>query len=103
MLNLDDAIRSRHSTRMFLPQPVPRELVEEALALAQCAPSTSNIQPWHIYFVFGVCRDRLVTALTEKAKRRPPKIPPLSASFQHFRSRAGRASLRGDGNRPPGH
>ena len=40
MLNLDDAIRSRHSTRMFLPQkPVPRELVDEALALAQCAPS----------------------------------------------------------------
>ena len=34
MLNLDDAIRSRHSTWMFLPQkPVPRELVDEALAL----------------------------------------------------------------------
>jgi nitroreductase len=44
MLNLDDAIRSRHSTRMFLPQkPVPRELVDEALALAQCAPSNSDI------------------------------------------------------------
>ena len=29
MLNLDDAIRSRHSTRMFLPQkPVPRERLE---------------------------------------------------------------------------
>ena len=50
MLNLDDAIRSRHSTRMFLPQkPVPRALVDDALALAQCAPSNSNIQPWHIY------------------------------------------------------
>jgi nitroreductase len=46
MLNLDDAIRRRHSTRMFLPQkPVPRELVDEALALAQCAPSNSDIQP----------------------------------------------------------
>jgi len=53
MLNLDDAIRSRHSTRMFLPQPVPRELVKEALALAQRAPSNSNIQPWHVYFVSG--------------------------------------------------
>jgi hypothetical protein len=54
MLNLDDAIRSRHSTRMFLPQKtVPRELVDEALALAQCAPSNSDIQPWHIYFVSG--------------------------------------------------
>ena len=27
----------RHSTRLFLPQPVPRELVNEALALAQYA------------------------------------------------------------------
>jgi len=57
--------------------------------LAQCAPSNSNIQPWHIYFVSGVRRDRLVTALTEEAKRRPPKIPSLPASFQHFRSELG--------------
>jgi nitroreductase len=90
MLNLDDAIRSRHSTRMFLLQkPVPRELVDEALALAQCAPSNSNIQPWHVYLVSGARRDRLVAALTEEAKRRPPKIPPLPASFQHFRSELG--------------
>ena len=75
---------------MFLPQkPVPRELVDEALGLAQCAPSNSNIQPWHIYFVSGVRRDRLVAALTEEAKRRPPNIPPLPASFQHFRSELG--------------
>jgi hypothetical protein len=35
MLDLDQAIRERHSTRLFLPQPVPQELVNEALALAQ--------------------------------------------------------------------
>src|SRR5215470_14132763 len=29
------------------------------------------------------------TALTEEAKRRPPNIPPLPASFQHFRSELG--------------
>jgi len=91
MLNLDDAIRSRHSTRMFLPQkPVPRELLDEALALAQCAPSNSNIQPWHMYFVSGARRDRLVSALTEEAKRRPPNIPPLPASLQHFRNELGK-------------
>ena len=39
MLDIDQAIRERHSTRLFLPQPVPRELVNEALALAQYAPS----------------------------------------------------------------
>ena len=53
MLDLDSAIRERHSTRMFLPQPVPRTLVDEALALAQWAPSNSNIQPWRVVFVTG--------------------------------------------------
>ena len=60
MLDLDQAIKERHSTRMFLPQSVPRELVNEALALAQYAPSNSNIQPWHLVFASGATRDRLV-------------------------------------------
>jgi nitroreductase len=48
MLDLDQAIRERHSTRMFLSRPVPRGLVNEALALAERAPSNSNTQPWHV-------------------------------------------------------
>ena len=89
MLDLDQAIRERHSTRLFLPQPVPRELVNEALALAQYAPSNSNIQPWHMVFASGASRDRLVAALIDEARRRPPNIPPLPSSFQHFRSELG--------------
>jgi len=57
MLDLDQAIKERHSTRMFLPQSVPRELVNEALALAQYAPSNSNIQPWHLVLASGATRD----------------------------------------------
>jgi nitroreductase len=53
MFDLDQAIQERHSTRMFLPRPVPRDLVNEALALAQWAPSNSNIQPWRLVFVSG--------------------------------------------------
>jgi len=78
-----------HSTRLFLPQPVPRELVNEALALDQYAPSNSNIQPWHMVFASGACRDRLVAALIDEAQRRPPNVPPLPASFQHFRNELG--------------
>ena len=90
MLDLDQAIRERHSTRMFLPnQAVPRQVLDEALALAQCAPSNSNIQPWHLVFASGAVRDRLVAALVDEAKRRPPNIPPLPPSFQHFRSELG--------------
>ncbi|WP_166904025.1 nitroreductase [Mycobacterium sp. DL440] len=49
-----DVVRSRRSSRMFLPdKPVPRELLDEALALAIRAPSNSNTQPWHVFFATG--------------------------------------------------
>ena len=89
MFDLEQVIRERHSTRLFLSQPVPRALVEEALALAVLAPSNSNIQPWHMVFASGPTRDRLVKALLEEAQRRPPNTPPLPESFKHFRSELG--------------
>src|SRR5262245_23382010 len=89
MLDLEQLIRERHSTWLFLPQPVPRALVEEALILAQHAPSNSNIQPWHMVFASGPPRERLVKALLEEAQRRPPNIPPLPESFRHFRRELG--------------
>jgi nitroreductase len=39
--------------------------------------------------VSGSARDRLVAALVEEAKRRPPNIPPLPESFRHYRSELG--------------
>ena len=89
MFDLEQIIRERHSTRLFLPKPVPRKLVEEALALAVHAPSNSNIQPWRMVFASGPARDRLVAVLLEEARRRPPNIPPLPESFQHFRKELG--------------
>jgi nitroreductase len=89
MFDLEQIIRERHSTRLFLPKPVPRELVAEALALAVCAPSNSNIQPWRVVFASGPARDRLVAALLEETHRGPPNIPPLPESFRHFRKELG--------------
>jgi nitroreductase len=89
MFDLEQTIRERHSTRLFLSQPVPRGLVDESLALAVHAPSNSNIQPWHLVFASGPPRDRLVKALCEEAQCRPPNIPPLPESFKHFRSELG--------------
>jgi nitroreductase len=43
MFDLDQTILERHSTRLFLPQPVPRRLVDEAIALAVHAPSISGL------------------------------------------------------------
>ena len=89
MFDLEQIIRERHSTRLFLPKPVPRELVDEALALAVHAPSNSNIQPWHVVFASGAARERLVAALLEEAHRGPPNILPLPESFRHFRRELG--------------
>ena len=89
MLELDQAIRERHSTRMFLTRQVPRVLVDEALDLARYAPSNSNIQPWHVVFASGATRDRLVAALLKEAHHHPPKIPPLPDGFQHYRRELG--------------
>lgn len=89
MYDLEDTIRERHSTRLFLPDPVPRHLVRESLELAMRAPSNSNVQPWHLVFVAGAARDRLVTAMLEKARAEPPRVPQLPAEFAHFRSDTG--------------
>jgi nitroreductase len=89
MLNLDQTIIERHSTRMFLPRPVPREVVNEALALAQHAPSNSNIQPWRLVFASGDARNRLKDALFGVADHEAPHIPALPKAFEHYRYELG--------------
>lgn len=86
MYDLEQAILTRRSTRLFLrDKPVPKKLVVEALELAVRAPSNSNIQPWRVVFNSGPARDRLVEALLEEAAKGEPKVPPLPEEFNHFR------------------
>jgi nitroreductase len=91
MSALDQAILERHSTRKFLPLPVPREVVDESIALAQHAPSNSNIQPWRAVFVTGTARDRLKDALFKVANHEAPHIPALPKAFEHYRFELGAA------------
>ena len=48
----------RRSVREFAPDPVPRELIETAIAAANTAPSGANRQPWH----FAAVSDPMVKA-----------------------------------------
>lgn len=41
----------RRSVREFSPEPVPRKLIETAIAAANTAPSGANRQPWHFVAV----------------------------------------------------
>jgi len=53
MVTVTEAVTARHSARAFLERPVPRETVEEILALAARAPSGGNLQPWHVDVLAG--------------------------------------------------
>lgn len=64
LMSADEAITSRRSIRAFLPEDVPRSMIEDILAVASRAPSGSNIQPWKVYVVQGASKERLVQALT---------------------------------------
>jgi len=48
---LFERMRSRRSVRDFSTDPVPRALIEAALATAHTAPSGANRQPWHFVAV----------------------------------------------------
>lgn len=92
MAEFGDVVRSRRSSRMFLPdKPVPRELLDEALALAMRAPSNSNTQPWHVFFATGEQRVRLVDALLTAVDAAPPAIGSagLPPQFAHRRRESG--------------
>lgn len=56
---VDAAITSRRSIRAFLPTPVPREVIEEILAVAARAPSGTNTQPWQVTVLTGQAKERL--------------------------------------------
>ena len=46
-----ELMAGRRSIREFAPDPVPRELLEIAIASANAAPSGANRQPWHFVAV----------------------------------------------------
>lgn len=89
-MDLAEVIRQRRSSRLFLPdEPVPRDLLDEALALAMRAPSNSNMQPWRVFIASGPRRDRLVTALLEQASVELPVTTGLPESFLPLRQELG--------------
>ncbi|VFR57115.1 Oxygen-insensitive NADPH nitroreductase [plant metagenome] len=62
-LSAEEALLSRRSVRAFLPEPVPRETIEDILRLAARAPSGNNAQPWQVYVLTGETLARVGHAL----------------------------------------
>ncbi|MEO0882806.1 MAG: nitroreductase family protein [Pseudomonadota bacterium] len=58
-MHYDDVVSGRRSIRGYKPEPVPREVIEDVLALAMRAPTSLNTQPWNFYVVTGEPLDRI--------------------------------------------
>jgi nitroreductase len=71
-MNYDDVVTGRRSIRGFKPDPVPRALIEEIIALATRAPSSLNTQPWNFTVVTGEPLDRI---REENARRTLAGVP----------------------------
>ncbi len=52
-MNVEEAILSRKSVRAFTDKPVPLNIIQHILEVAQRAPSGTNTQPWHTYVCTG--------------------------------------------------
>lgn len=76
---VDEAITSRRSIRAYLPTPVPRETIEQILAVASRAPSGTNTQPWQVHVLTGAAKAALSRDIRaafddpeERARHREP-------------------------------
>lgn len=66
---LEAWLHARHSCRAFLPEPVPRSVIERILNLAQRTASWCNCQPWQVAITEGAGTDRLRAALQARAEQ----------------------------------
>ena len=62
----DDVVCSRRSIRGYKPDPVPRELIRDVLAVAMRAPTSLNTQPWNFTVVTGEPLARIRAGNTER-------------------------------------
>ena len=66
-----DLLKTRISTRAFLPDPVSEDDIRAILEIAKFAPSGGNLQPWKVHVVTGAARDRLVEAVLKTIAENP--------------------------------
>ncbi len=65
-VNYQEVVMGRRSIRGYLPDPVPKSLIQEVLEMTIRAPSSLNTQPWNFYVVSGEPLDRIREGNTER-------------------------------------
>lgn len=73
--DFETVINKRRSVRGFLPEPVPRDVLDKIFTLAQQAPSNCNIQPWKVAVASGdscqALRNKFIAAVSNGDKPNP--------------------------------
>ncbi|MFD5815743.1 nitroreductase [Streptomyces sp. NPDC127038] len=71
-MDVYEAVDSRRAVRAFSDEPVSREVLERVLTAATRAPSSGNLQPWHLYVVTGEPLAELKRRATARARAGDP-------------------------------
>ena len=64
-----DRLKQRRTCRFFSDEPVPREVIEAAIAAAGTAPNGANHQPWHFAVVSSPEKKRALRKAAEAEER----------------------------------
>jgi len=64
-----EEMRRRRSVREFSNQPIPMEVIENAIRAAGSAPSGANMQPWHFAVVTGAEKKQQIRVAAEREER----------------------------------
>jgi nitroreductase len=94
--DLERLLAARHSTRAFLPDPLPDKVLKRLFALAQRSASWCNTQPWSVHVTSGNATEAFADALTAHVRafaRAPDLVPPADyrGVYRERRRAAGHA------------
>ncbi|WP_407564580.1 nitroreductase [Streptomyces sp. 184] len=71
-MDVYEAVESRRAVRAFSDEPVAARVLRRVLAAAARAPSSGNLQPWHVYVVTGGPLAALKKRATARAQTGDP-------------------------------
>ncbi|PKO22979.1 MAG: nitroreductase [Chloroflexi bacterium HGW-Chloroflexi-1] len=66
-MKFTELIRARYSVRAYKPDPVPDELLQQALEAARLAPTAANRQPWRIVVIPTAGREEALRRIYDRA------------------------------------
>jgi nitroreductase len=78
-MEVEEAIRTRRTHKVFAPEPVPRELLDELFELARWAPNHHLTNPWRFRVLGPDSLQRLKQAAGPEAAGKLDRAPTLVA------------------------